>query len=73
MYIMTLPTDALASSDRNISEQWIGKTVEGSGRDITPGTILEGLDKTMKPSEKTTGLRAKVETLDLPNSRLYYW
>jgi hypothetical protein len=56
-----------------ISEQWIGKDVEGSGRGLMQGIIpaiaLNGWEKPRKPAVMVAGLQADIWTQDLPNTK----
>jgi hypothetical protein len=65
--------DYIVSNEGMISEWWIGKDVEGSGRGLIlreyPRISLEGLRKLQKPSVRIAGIRAKIWTRELPNTK----
>jgi hypothetical protein len=56
-----------------ISELWIRKYVEGSGRGLIlrsyPGICLQRLSKERKTSDRIVGLRAEIWTWDFPNTK----
>jgi hypothetical protein len=64
----------IASNDRIISELWIGKDVEGSGRSQIFGAVPEVVCRDWGTPRKTlvriAGLLAGIWTWDLPNTKL---
>jgi hypothetical protein len=66
-------SDYVASNEGVINEWWIGNDGEesGCGLHLTyyPIICMEVLRKTTKTSARITGLRTKIWTRDLPNTK----